>query len=260
MMHTPCQAIAATLGDLFTCKEVNGFTQIRTPYLYPDGDVIDLFYQVSLNQPMVTDLGETIRWLLSQTTSESLSTRQEQAIQDILLTHGVEQYRGSFIVRVGDEESLASATLRLAQTAIAISNLWFLSRTRVVSSLQDEIAELLREREVRFEMNEKLGGRSGRAWRVDFHTWHPHHSSLVQVLSTGSRAAANTKANSVLAAWFDLSQFKVGAQPLRFISLFDDTLDVWNVETIRQLEELSDIAYWSEPDRFVEMLVSADRD
>ncbi|MGL6140823.1 MAG: hypothetical protein ACRC2M_26240, partial [Planktothrix sp.] len=81
---------------------------------------------------------------------------------------------------------------------------------------------------------------------------------LVQVLSTGSRAAANTKANTIFAAWSDLSQMKVGRQPLRFISLFDDTLDVWTAETIRQLEELSDVAYWSEPDRFVEMLVSAD--
>ncbi|PZV21445.1 MAG: hypothetical protein DCF21_02365 [Leptolyngbya sp.] len=259
MTYTPCQRIADTLGDLFTCEEVNGFTRIRTPYLYPDGDVIDLFYRVSQDRPIVTDLGETLRWLLSQTTSEFLSKKQEQAIQDILLTHDVELYRGSLVVRVGATESLASATMRLAQATIAVSNLWFLSRTRVASSLEDEIAELLQEKKVRFEANEKLGGRSGRTWRIAFHTWHPDHSSLVQVLSTGSRAAANTKANNVVAAWVDLSQLKVGTQPLRFISLFDDTLDVWNVETIRQLEELSDIAYWSEPNRFVEMLTSADR-
>ena len=261
MTYTPCQRIVETLGDLFTCTEVNnGFTRIRTPYLYPDGDVIDLFYKVSQSQPIVTDLGETMRWLLSQTTSEFLSKRQDQAIQDILLTHNVEPpYQGALIVRVGARDSFSDAIMRLAQAAIAISNLWFLSRTRVASSLQDEIAELLQEQNVRFEINKKLNGRSGRIWRMDFHTWHPHHSSLVQVLSTGSRAAANTKANSVVAAWVDLSQFKVGTQPLRFISLFDDTLDVWSTETICQLEDLSDIAYWSEPDRFVEMLAPSDR-
>lgn len=259
MTYTPCERISADLGKLFTCEEVNGFTRIRTPYLYPDGDVIDLFYKVSQDRPLVTDLGETKRWLLSQTTSEVLSRKQEQAIQDILLTHSVEQYRGALVVRVGPRDDLASATTRLAQATMAISNLWFLSRTRLVSSIEDEVAELLRERNVRFEANEKLGGRSGRTWRIDFHTWHPNRSSLVQVLSTGSRAAANTKANNVLAAWFDLSQLKVGAQPLRFISLFDDTLDVWNTETIRQLEELSDIAYWSESDRFVEMLTATDQ-
>lgn len=47
MIYSPCQAIAETLGDLFFCTEVMGYTRIRTPYLYPDGDVIDLFYKVS---------------------------------------------------------------------------------------------------------------------------------------------------------------------------------------------------------------------
>lgn len=258
MTYTPCERIAANLGDLFTCQEMSGFTRIRTPYLYPDGDVIDLFYKVSQDRPLVTDLGETRRWLLSQTTSEFLSKKQEQAIQDILLTHSVEQYRGALVVRVNPRDDLASATIRLAQATIAISNLWFLSRTRLVSTLEDEVAELLSEHRVKFQANEKLSGRSGRNWRIDFHTFHPDHSSLVQVLSTGSRAAANTKANTVVAAWVDLSQFKFGTQPLRFISLFDDTLDVWQTETIRQLEELSDVAFWSDSERFIEMLTTPD--
>lgn len=164
------------------------------------------------------------------------------------------------VVRVGEMEGLAAAMTRLAQATIAISNLWFLSRTRLVSTLEDEVAELLSEHRVRFQANEKLPGRSGRNWRIDFHTFHPDHSSLVQILSTGSKAAANTKANNVVAAWVDLTHLKFGTQPLRFISLFDDTLDVWQTETIRQLEELSDIAYWSESERFIEMLTSPDTD
>lgn len=249
---------AQELDSLFMCKEErNGFTRIRTPYLYPDGDVIDVYFKISHDRPLITDLGETKRWLMSQTTSEALSQKQGQALQDILLTHDVEEYRGALVVRAGEVEGLAAAMTRLAQAAIAISNLWFLSRTRLVSTLEEEIAELLSEHRVKFQSNEKLPGRSGRNWRVDFHTFHPDHSSLVQVLSTGSKAAANTKANNVVAAWLDLTQLKFGTQPLRFISLFDDTLDVWQEETIRQLEELSDIAYWSESERFIEMLTTS---
>lgn len=259
MTSLPCETIARDLGSLFTCREErNGFTRIRTPYIYPDGDVIDLYFKISQERPLLTDLGETRRWLMSQTTSEFLSKKQEQALQDILLTHDVEEYRGALVVRVGEMEGLAAAMARLAQAAIAISNLWFLSRTRLVSTLEEEVAELLSEHRIRFQPNEKLHGRSGRNWRIDFHTFHPDHSSLVQVLSTGSKAAANTKANNVVAAWVDLAQLKLGSQPLRFISLFDDTLDVWQTETIRQLEELSDIAYWSESERFIEMLTTPD--
>lgn len=259
MTITPCQTIAQNLGSLFTCREErSGFTRIRTPYLYPDGDVIDLYFKFSQGRPLITDLGETKRWLMSQTTSEFLSKKQGQALQDILLTHDVEEYRGALVVRVGEMEGLAAAITRLAQAAIAVSNLWFLSRTRLVSTLEDEVAELLSEHRIQFQANEKLSGRSGRNWRIDFHTFHPDHSSLVQVLSTGSKAAANTKANNVVAAWVDLMQLKFGTQPLRFISLFDDTVDVWQTETIRQLEELSDIAYWSDSERLIEMLTTPD--
>jgi hypothetical protein len=40
-----CQEVADTIGQLFDCAEVNGFVRIRTPYLYPDGDVIDLYWK-----------------------------------------------------------------------------------------------------------------------------------------------------------------------------------------------------------------------
>lgn len=67
----------------FDCSEVNGFIRIRTPYLYPDGDVIDLFYKTQGEQRILTDLGETLRWLMTQTATQHLSKKQEQAIQDI---------------------------------------------------------------------------------------------------------------------------------------------------------------------------------
>ena len=35
------------MGELFTCAPLNGYTRIRTPFLYPDGDVIDLFNYVN---------------------------------------------------------------------------------------------------------------------------------------------------------------------------------------------------------------------
>lgn len=261
MISQPCLTISETLGDLFTCQPANhDFTRICTPYLYPDGDIIDLFYKVNGEYEIITDLGETIRWLLSQTINNFLSSQQEQAIQDILLTHDVEQYRGCFMIRLRSGDSLAEAVTRLAQVLLAVSNLWFLFRTRANSSFETEVSELLRDSGMRFMANEKLSGRSGRSWRINFHTWHPDHSSLVQVLSTGSRAAANTKANNVLATWHDLSFLKVGSQAVRFVSLFDDTLDVWSSNIISQVEDFSDVAFWSEPDRFMEMLTQKEQD
>jgi hypothetical protein len=44
------------------------------------------------------------------------------------------------------------------------------------------------------------------------------------------------------------------AQKAKFISLFDDTADVWAEEDFRLVEDLSDIARWSRPDEFAEAL------
>ncbi|MGF1537652.1 MAG: DUF1828 domain-containing protein [Elainellaceae cyanobacterium] len=143
MTPLPCQDIAASIGQLFNCSEVNGFICIRTPYLYPDGDVIDLFFKQQDGQEVLTDLGETLRWLDAQKSSRWLSKTQAQFLQDIQLTHGVESYQGMLIARVGQDEPLAEALSRLAQAVISAANLWFLSRTLIQNSVSDEVSELL---------------------------------------------------------------------------------------------------------------------
>ncbi len=40
----------------------------------------------------------------------------------------------------------------------------------------------------------------------------------------------------------------------KFISLFDDTVGVWKLEDIKQVERLSDIAYWSRSDEFLKQI------
>ena len=105
MSHALCETLSKTLGALFSCVDVNGFTRIRTPFLYPDGDVIDLFVQ-NLNGAMtITDLGETLRWLRSQSIAPRRTPKQTKLIEDVCLNHGLEFYKGmllaSIITRAG---------------------------------------------------------------------------------------------------------------------------------------------------------------
>ena len=53
------------------------------------------------------------------------------------------------------------------------------------------------------------------------------------------------------------SPVRVGPQALRFISLFDDTADVWSEEDFKLVESISDIGRWSRPDEFVGLLADA---
>ncbi|OCQ93154.1 hypothetical protein AMR42_10705 [Limnothrix sp. PR1529] len=252
MTTSPCQLIADTIGQLYTCSEVNGLVRIRTPYLYPDGDVIDLFLKPETQT--LTDLGETLRWLDLQTFRQSLSKKQEWFLQDIQVTYGVELYEGMLLVRV--QNNLAEAITRLAQGAIAASNLWLLNRTRLASTVNDDLADLLEERQIPYERDIKVVGRSARSWSMDFQTRHPRRSTLIKVLSTGNRGAANSKVNNAVAAWVDLNQLQLTTEPLHFISLFDDSLDVWSSSHLSQLAEFSNICYLSQPEELIEQLVT----
>jgi hypothetical protein len=215
MNPTPCDYIAENMGELFDCVPLNGYTRIRTPYLYPDGDVIDLFLsQIEGGPSTLTDLGETLGWLHMQTVSERKTDRQRRLIEDVCLTHGVELYRGMLMVRVGNLKGMAEAISRLSQAALRVSDLWFTFRSQAVASINDEVEEFLAAREIGFERGERLVGRSGRAWRVDFHTRTAEKSALINVLSTGSRPSARRLAEHTLATWHDLSNLRIGPESL----------------------------------------------
>ncbi len=254
---SPCQTIATQMGSMFTCAQVNEYTRIRTPFLYPDGDIIDVFLQHKNGQITLTDLGETIRWLKMQTLALKRSPKQNQLIEDVRLTHGVELFRGMLIARLhGGIEDLSKAVIRLAQACLRTADIWFTYRTRSLVSITDEVADLLQERNIPFERSVALPGRSGRIWKPDFQIRTTRNSSLVNILATGSRAAARGIAEHVLSNWFDLSHLTVGSESVKFVSLVDDTMDVWTDQDFKLVGEVSTIALWSRPDDFLEKLAA----
>ena len=243
-----CDRLVQSLGGLFQCAEHGEFQRIRTPYLYPDGDVIDLFCKIQGDIVTVTDLGETIRWLHMQTVSPRRTQKQKILIDDVCQNHGVELYKGMLLARCTPIDNFASVVTRVGQASLRVADLWFTFRTKSVQSVADEVEDYLSDRQLNYERGEKHVGRSGRTWTVDFHIRTARRSSLVYVLATGSRSAARSVTEHVLAAWYDLSQLGVGPEAIRFLSLFDDTVDVWSEEDFKLLEPLSTVSRWSDPD------------
>jgi hypothetical protein len=160
------------------------------------------------------------------------------------------------VARVRAETDLASVVMRVSQAALRVADIWFTMRTRSFESVTEEVELCLVEGQIPFERGPTLVGRSGRTWRPDFHTRMPQKSSLVYVLSTGSRGAARGVAEHVLAGWYDLTSLHVGPEALQFVSLFDDTMDVWSAEDFNLLSDLSTIARWSQPEQFLQALAA----
>ncbi|HEU4583922.1 MAG TPA: DUF1828 domain-containing protein [Polyangiaceae bacterium] len=255
-MTALCGEIGSQLGALFSCTEQPPYTRIRTPFLYPDGDVIDVFAKPSDHVITLTDLGESLRWLRMQTPSPKRSPKQRKLIEDVCLTHGVELFSGMLTARATSHQELAFAVTSVAQAAMRVADVWFTLRTRSVQSVTDEIDEFLTERAIPHDRWVKLPGRSGRSWTIDFQTRTDARSSFVQVLSTGSRSAARGIAEHAIATWHDLSHMRA-QQLVQFVSLIDDTSDVWAAEDFNLVESLSEVARWSRPDELEALLRAA---
>ncbi|MGC9260571.1 MAG: DUF1828 domain-containing protein [Phycisphaerae bacterium] len=246
-----CERLSAGISRLFVCSNVGEYDRIRTPYLYPDGDNIDLFCRRTGETISISDLGETTRWLRMQTSSLRRSPRQSHLIEDICLTHGVEFFKGTIVARCRAEDEFASVATRVAQAALRISDLWFTFRASGMETTSEEVAGILADKHLAFERNERLLGRCGRSWIIDFHVRATNRSSLVSVLATGSRSAARPTVDHIVAQWHDLSHLAVGPETLHFVSLFDDTVDVWREEDFQLLADLSTISRLSAPDQLL---------
>ena len=249
-----CRAIQDKIGELFICSQQGDYYQVRTPYLYPDGDNIDLYCEVADDIITVTDLAETTGWLRMQSLATRRSPNQNRLISDTCITHGVEFHQGMLQARCYPDDDLANVFTRVAQAALRVSDLWFTFRYSREESVPGEVAEYLAENGLEHERAKGITGRSLRVWNVDFHVRTVGRSSLVYVLNTGRRAAANRITDHVVAAWYDLNHHSVGPEALQFVSLFDDATDVWGDEDFRRVEDLSKVALWSRREELIRIL------
>ncbi len=233
--------------------------RVRTPLMYPDGGVVDVFVLENDGRYKITDFGQTLGWLRMQSVGGRRSPRQNRMVEDTCETLGVELDRGQLTLRFVPANALGESVLRLAQAAVRVSDLWFTLRTRAIETVADEVREWLLEKEMSFEQAVKRQGRSGRNWPIDYQVRTDCRISLIFLLSTGSRGAARRITEHALAGCFDLHHLKVkdSQPPVEFVSLFDDKADVWREEDFRLVETHSEVARWSRPDEFERILQAA---
>jgi hypothetical protein len=259
-MNSPCEIIVEQMGRLYKCASVNGYVRIRTPYFYPDGDIVDLYFRESGSNILLTDLGSTLQWLNTQTPIEKRTKRQQLMIQDVCTTHNIQFSDGALSLSLDQHVDLAQAVARLAQAASRVADISFAFRPRPITTVEDEVAEFLSERMIPFRSHEKVTGYSGKQYSIDFYTYPSKQRSYVTLLSTGSRATALEMAEKALGIWRDLDILKqpdlAAAAEIKFVTLFDDTQGVWQAEHEKMLQRDSEVAHWSDAAGFLRKLAA----
>ena len=279
-----CVSLGKSLPTLFECTSApRDGVRVRTPLMYPDGGMVDVFVVEQDGRCYVTDFGETLGWLRMQSASPRRSPKQTRMVEDTCQTLGVKLDRGQLMLRTNGADGLGEAVLRLAQAAVRVSDLWFTFRTRAgrsragetvaretgdfdwqarygvqaLETVADEVSDWLVKKEISFDWAVPQTGRSGRSWTIDYQTHTDNRTSLIFLLSAGSRGAARHRAERVLAGCVDLNHLKDRQPHLAFVSLFADTEDVWRQEDFGLVEQHSEVARWSQLDKFERLLLAA---
>ena len=250
-----CSSLGQSLPPLFVCSPGSQEgVRVRTPLLYPDGGVVDVFVLEYGNRYKVTDFGDALGWLALQSVSQHRSPKQQALVLDVCQTLRIEMIQDQLVLQEVTKDALGESVLRVAQAAVRVSDLWFTLRSQSFQTTADEVDEWLLEKQIPFERRVQKQGRSTRNWTVDFETHADNRTSLVFLLSTGTRGAVRRLAEHVLAGCVDLNHLKANQPGLAFVSLFDDTEDVWRPEDFSLVDECSEIARWSRPDELESLL------
>ena len=97
---------------------------VRTPFLYPDGDIVEVCVIERDGRFAVTDHSEALGWLGMQSVSGNLSPNQLRLVDDVCQTLGVELNGGRLVLRCNDALELGKAIHMVGQAVVRVSDVW----------------------------------------------------------------------------------------------------------------------------------------
>ena len=255
-----CASISPLLPPVLACSPapLEG-VRVRTPMIYPDGDVIDVFVLKRGDRYAVTDFGDALGWLRTQATTPRRTRKQELLLQDVCRTLGVTLYHGQLTLLDVAPDTLAEAVFRLAEAVVRVSDVAYMKRNRMLQTTADHVCAWLSKREIPFERAVSRRGESGREWTVDFETRLLERTVLVFLLSTTSHRIGQRILKNVANGVRDLDHLKRGSPGTRFVALYDDVTNVWRNEDYWEISNLASVARWSRPDELAALLTVGDR-
>ena len=137
-----CATIGQSLPPLFVCSPApQEGVRVRTPMMYPEGGVVDVFVLERSNGYTITDFGDALGWLGLQSISRQRSPKQQMLVQDVCQTLRIELFQDQLVLRQVVREALGESILRVAQAAVRVSNLWLTFRSQPSQNTVDEVDE-----------------------------------------------------------------------------------------------------------------------
>ena len=255
------------LRDSSLVREIDvvpkGHIRIMTGLLYPDGASVDVFIvndtpvtptsATPAKPPRLSDLGQTIAWLLDVGVRPWQSKKRQAFIEDVLRLHDVQQDGGALLLDLKPGDDLMVGILRLAQSCIRVADLTFTRRASLQSPFSDDVEEVRADAELRFEVGAELVGRTRKPVRVDYLVTGQTKRSAVLALSALNAQSAHNSANEIFRRWFDLD---VPWRNHENVTIYDDRQPFHREDDLERLQIFSQVIPFSEKETIVDLLAA----
>lgn len=253
-----CQTIVTQLRQnlplAYACESLSDERlRLLTPFLYPDGDYIELYIEQTPAGVYLTDLGEVLAHVTDGGLSLRQSPKRRKTLNSILTMHGVEQFNGELRIRMDSNAAtdLSWPVARLTQASVQTLDMLYTLRLGSLVTFQEEVEEYWIERNIPYEAKYQIVGGSGDLYTVDYYL-PQRRPVLVTTLSTELVSYANTLTSKVVRQWLDIRR---ADGRFGYLSLLDDSSDVWKPEWIDQMSQLSHVVVWRERARIDDFLI-----
>jgi hypothetical protein len=231
-----------------------GALRLSTPFVYPNGEHIDVFLEVAqklYGGYRLSDYGRTSHYLRNANSSIEGSAKKKQILQDILAQAGVKLRDGDLTIEIASTElrHISEAMLRLTHACVRISEFSVHHRQRLDNPFREGVAELLRRRELDFVPDVKVRGRFNNDVKVDFAVYAPKQASFVLLLAPLNEQASHAASNEIFRKWYDLAEDNT-----RRVTVYNAASPV-RAEDLKRLNEHSSlISFPRESEQLVSVL------
>lgn len=235
--------VAKKLSVIADCESVSpDLLRITTIFKYPDGSHIDLFlrdHKDLLREFTLSDLGETIGYLLELNIRPWKTNKRKELVSRICRTLGVQQNGAELAISMSEHEitgDLGGAIVRLAQACIRVSDLALSFTIRTVSAFRDDVEEFLDSNGYKYDTDIPIRGGFGKEVRIDFQVEGPRQLSLIQTLTAANAVTGARVADDLFTRWYDIRHMRSSKQ---FLTVYDSESKGLSPTDLQRIEDFS---------------------
>ena len=249
------QTIRNGIAGLYNCEDgPNGSITILTPFVFPNGDLLDLSVEQTSAGLVVSDLGETYGWLFRTSGIDNLTPARLRKIHEIENGTGVQFWHGNLRYECDDSGDLALGVHLVAQAALQIAELRHSTKSAPRRRNQDRLDEWFEAKSLNVVRDVRVPGRSQHKWKIDYRITVADRDSYAMWIDSPDQPSALPAVYRTYTTYADLKHSANGAASVPRISILDGADTQWRTEERALLEDVSSVVCWSDQDQLLPLL------